>query len=183
MKGKIVLILIISAITIALILFFIPIIIFFSNMYRDNRMPRQGMHEMKLDFQENRESILIVRDYFVDSRHERISYPSRLGESGMLWSGATFSYVAISDENVETAINRLLSKGYRQVVKRDGFISFTRWGNTGAGVGVVYSIGGAIPCSTAIQFLIELEPLTEDGWFYFEVHYNTYRTRLRNQNR
>jgi len=182
-KRKIILTIIILLLVIILTIIFIPIKIFFINMYRDNRMPRQGIHEMQKDFEENKELILIIRDYFAASRHARLSYPSRSGESGMLWSGTMSRNIAISDENMEHAIYRLFSSGYRQVVKEDSFISFIRWGNTGAGVGVVYSIGGAIPCSTAIQFLTELEPLTEDGWFYFEVHYNTYRTRLRNQNR
>ncbi len=42
-------------------------------------------------------------------------------------------------------------------------------------MGIVYSIDGHTPDEESITYLTLLEPLPEDGWYYFEADYNKWR--------
>jgi hypothetical protein len=144
--------------------------------------PWQGMGQMLRDFEENKEEIFVVRDFFAQLEYDFAFYPATSGERGVIFAGAGVGYIPIENRNAIEAMDLLLGQSYRHITKRDGFISFMRWGTTNAGVGIVYSMHGLPPDSTAIQFLMKLEPLPDDGWFYFEVNYNEYRRRHQNDN-
>ena len=159
----------------------IPPGIFFTRMYLDNQMPRQGIDEMKRDFEENSDTILIVRDYFLRLEYAWLVYPPPTGERGVMFAEYAPDLRLALDEGYDgNAVRELLRLGYRRIEKRGGFISFIRWGNTSAGVGIVYATDGYVPISVVLQFLTVLEPMEEEGWFYFEVNFNEYRRRNRN---
>ena len=174
MKRKIVVIaIIIGAILIACG----SVYMFIIRMYFDSRMPRQGIHEMVADFEENRETLLTVRDYFAELEYEWLAYPFGRSERGVMFAESALNLrFEIDNEHAGNAIRELLHRGYSRIEKRGGVISFIRWGNTNAGVGIVYSADGYYPHSGIVQFMTRLEPLAENGWFYFEVNYNEYRT-------
>jgi len=122
--------------------------------------PLGSMADVVKDFEKNRADILIVRDYFVDSKYENLFF-SWSSEKGILFAGATYRYILIDDLAVKVAIETLIDRGYRRILKREGVVSFLRFGNTDRGVGIAYSIEGIPPTSSAIQFLITTKPLYE----------------------
>jgi len=136
--------------------------------------PLGDISDMLEDFDANRCEIIVVKDYFSNSRHDNLSY-SWSSESGTIFAGATYRHIPISDINTKIAIDTLMDRGYSVILKREGVISFLRFGNTNRGVGIAYSIYGIPPCSNAISFLTVAKPLQEEGWFYFEVNFNYYR--------
>lgn len=43
------------------------------------------------------------------------------------------------------------------------------------GVGVAFSLDGSVPDESAITFLTKIEPLEDEGWYYYESDYNEWK--------
>lgn len=81
--------------------------------------------------------------------------------------------VPINNVEVSAAIKRLF-KTYLSIDKIDNTIHLLQWrGSKDIGCGIAYSINGIEP--PVVQFMTELTPLTEVGWFYYVSDYNTWR--------
>ena len=154
---------------------------YFETNYNESRLPpTQGIDDMRTEFVENREAILAVRNYFTANAHDVLSYPIGFREEtsnrGVIYAGTPRNnwepraYVRIDCNNVNTALERLLLHGYMSVRKDGNFITFTRWGRGGVGIGAIYSADRSTPNSDVLPYLTKLEPSEEDGWFYYEVN-------------
>ena len=145
--------------------------------------PWQGIRQMERDFSRNQESIFIARDYLIYHEHDSLRYPASSGNIDAIQVvevGVRGAYVSIKDEDARNAMNLLLRNGYEMIVRNGNFIIFLRWSNMDNGRGIVYSTDGTLPDELILPFLTKLEPMSVDGWFYYEENFNEFR--ILNQN-
>ena len=144
--------------------------------------PMKGRNVMERDFNKNKESILIVKDYLVGFELDSATIRDT---SGTMTRTLLDGSIPIEDDRVIEAIRLLLKNGYKSISKRDGCVIFKKWRRMESASGAVYSINGRTPTSSdgrasispAIQFLTKIEQMSEDGWYYYEENYNEWRIR------
>jgi len=138
-------------------------------LYNYNAPPRQGRPEVERDFRRDEELIFTIRDYLSELEYDWIPIYSYDNLESLYIPSEGF--ISIADAEASEAIRQLLGRGYRSIIKRENCIIFTRWGNLGDLRGVVYSIDGQIPdgASWGSLNLTKLEPLSPEGWYYFET--------------
>ena len=144
--------------------------------------PWQGMREMERDFDRNKETIITARDYLANLEYDFLRYPTFSGETGKMSTETRGDYFLIEDEHTRNALDVLIRHGYQIIRKEGNFIVFLRWRNKDNGRGIVYSINGVPPDESVLQFLTRLEPLSEEGWYYYEEDFNEFRIRQQNNN-
>jgi len=159
-----------------------PVGYFFSIM----ASPWQGIRQMEEDYNKNKECIILVKDYLIQSEFSSVSISGYTGNKTMF---VNCGDVLIDSAKIEEAIEQLFSRGYSSVKKSGNGISFARWSGKDVSKGVVYSIDGCVPDKStfdgyssneaAFDFLTKIEPLAEDGWYYYEEDYNRWEVRNR----
>ena len=128
---------------------------------------------MEKHFKKDRADIALVTDYFISSGHSEISISKLNYKKGFLFTSANRN-VKIEDEAVVNAIERLYKKrGYKTIGRDNNTIFFEKWAFLEKNRGVAFSINGED--KPAVEFLTELMPLSEDGWYYYESDYEEYR--------
>lgn len=130
--------------------------------------------EVQQRFQNNREAIQTIVEYMIDTGYEDIYV---LDSSGAILVGP--KEMKIDNEAVCAAIKQLLENGeYIDVDKEGNTIYFEQWrGIRDIGCGIAYSINGVD--TPEVQFMTELAPLSEGGWFYYVADYNSWRNGKR----
>ena len=83
------------------------------------------------------------------------------------------TYVEIDNVEIIEAINTLKKHGYDVIEKNEHTIFFQRWSNLDNSRGIAYSINSEL--QPDLQFLTRLEPLSENGWYYYEEDYDEWR--------
>ena len=129
------------------------------------------------EFRKNEALIVTAKDYFAGLEYDKILiYPD-----GRIVGYLDSGHDLIDDEETVNTVKQLRRRGYAGVSKRNNCVVFRRWRHPIFPIskGIAYSIDGRVPDDSAIQFLIHIEPLTEDGWYYYEKDYNEYRARNR----
>lgn len=138
-----------------------------------------GVEDIEADFQSNYEDIQIVVGFLEDSAYESVQITS---VDGTMW--ADFETVLIEDEDVNSAVGRILKRPYADdgryyaVYKSGNTIEFYQWKSSqDKGCGVAYSINGTdLP---EVTYCTELVPLSEAGWYYYVDDYNEWRVGKR----
>jgi len=139
------------------------------------------LNQMERDFQENRETLNVVVEYFIQSEFDSISIRFTDTQDSdcrdiEMFAGLETGWIPISDENISDAICLLFQQGYRGIHKREGGVSFLRWSTRDHGRGIVYSINGETPKeSELLPFLTEIEPLSVEGWYFYVENFNEWR--------
>lgn len=125
-------------------------------------------------FDDHYEEIMSLFSFMETSEYNHISISDA---SGTIF--ADFSHVQIQDNDVCNAIKHLLKKGpYLHISKIDKTVIMRQWtGLQDIGCGVLYSQN--IEESIDVEFITELIPLSEEGWFYYISDYNAWRTGQR----
>jgi hypothetical protein len=126
-------------------------------------------------FQKYYDDIQIVVDLMVSLDYEVVIIDSD-GRTGLVnTDGYHFESVEVAlDTKTEETINRLLSEGYEQIVKNNNTIQFRQWSRfNDVGCGIAYSINSVD--KPEIQYLTELTPLGQDGWYYYVDDVNQWR--------
>ena len=137
--------------------------------------------EMENDFKKNKDNILLVTNYLIDSgyndicihkyKFDGINIPNAKTGDTMFASG--YGNVAIGNQQVIDAIDILLhQKGYG-VITRDGNIICYQRSTIfrSYSSGIAYSIDNSEP--EWWEMLTKLEPLSEQsGWYYYEEDNN-----------
>lgn len=125
-------------------------------------------------FDDHYEDIMLLVSFMETSGYKDIIISDA---SGTIF--ADFSHLQIQDSDVGNAIEHLLKKGpYIKIAKLDGTISMLQWtGLQDIGCGVLYSEN--IEESIDVEFVTELIPLSEEGWFYYVSDYNKWRVGQR----
>lgn len=81
--------------------------------------------------------------------------------------------IYIDNAKVSEATKRLLET-YVSINKIGNTIYLLQAKGPDIGYGIAYSINGTD--TPEVQFMTELTPLTEDGWFFYVSDYNTWRS-------
>jgi len=112
-------------------------------------------------FNKDKEDIILITDYLVNSSSKSISiYDTDI--------------ITIKDEEVKEAFYRLFEKKYYAINKNNNTIEFMIWSRgMDFGSGITYSINKIDYPS--IEYLTKLEPLSEEGWYYYEADYSKWR--------
>ena len=88
--------------------------------------------------------------------------------------------VAIENDEVVKAIDRLFAYGVTNIYKNEKentiqLVKYIRFRDFNAGL--LYSLDGAN--EPTHQYLTKLEPLSQEGWYYYEADYNEWRLQNR----
>jgi hypothetical protein len=166
-------ILIIGIIAVITLTVLIPYLLFFYWM----APPWQELHRTETDFRRNKELIVIVRDYLITSNYDSITIHSVKEPETMFVM--ELGSVPISDSKVIDTVALLFNNGYQSITKKENAIVFLRWTGRDGGRGVVYSIDGQLPNESALPFLVRIEPLSIEGWYYYEEDFNEWKRRNR----
>ncbi len=125
-------------------------------------------------FNRDKEDILLITEYFINSGYSQILIHD---ENGNMSIG--YTSIKINDETVKKAVNNLIDKrGYISIQRTDNTISFAMWCRlSDVSRGVAYSIDKEH--EPTLEYLTELQPLEEEGWYYYEDDYNEWRVRYK----
>jgi hypothetical protein len=136
--------------------------------------PEQDINETARDLDENIEVFLLVKDYLAAAEYRRIII-SHVWEAGTM-SVSNTGIIQVDSKEVAEAMRTLYRYGYSSISRNDNIIEFGRAQTFDTTYfGIVYSINREIPDDSSLQFLTSIEPLSEDGWFYYEARYNEWR--------
>ena len=131
---------------------------------------------MEKIFKRDNSDIVLITDFLLDADYPLISIRGSDFKGGMMFTGANTRNVKIEDDAVVKALNRLFQKqGYREIGKNDNTIYFQKWAMFEENRGIAYSVHKED--KPAIEFLTELERLSENGWYYYKADYNEWRNR------
>jgi len=141
-----------------------------------------GRARMERNFQRHNESIIMIKNYITEQGHDNILVWDRHAEAGVLSLGLGYDPIPVSDEDVLGAIRLLFERRrVNVIVRRGNNIIFQMWSTRNHGRGIVYSIDGSVPApSSGLQYLTEIEPLSEEAWFFYVENVHTWRSRNRN---
>ena len=138
--------------------------------------PWRGASAMESEFQDNKASILVVRDYLVALGYKYDTTSIRISRSWgdgphEVWLGLppysrTPSRIPIEDEIVLSSLDLLFSNRFGWIGRRSNYIYFQRWSNRNQGRGALYLIDGQAP-HVEPPGVITTEPLSEPGWYYY----------------
>ena len=140
-----------------------------------------NLNQMTEYFHSDREKLQLIVDYLISTNFNHISIrniPARNSDSTNIEmsTGLGTGSAVISDEYVSEAVLLLFQQGYRGITKSGSFIIFQRWSTLDAGRGIAYSIDRNTPIQAPpFDFLIEVEPLTEDSWYFYVDDFNEWR--------
>ena len=182
MKKKV----IIAVICISVTLLFVILIFFLlrpkdalSRSFIEAFLPPPSAEKMERIFNRDQDDLFTIKDYFVESEYSelRIDISSYTKHPDMINAGREIGDVEIEDAEVLDAIKRLFEQhGYESISKDGNTIEFHEWSALlDNSRGIAYSINGID--EPDITFGTKLEPLDEEGWYYYEVDYNEWRKR------
>ncbi len=136
-----------------------------------NSPPNKDKVEQYL--QMNRDNILIITEYLINSEYSEIFIQNDHHERGVMFTGLETGDVQIDDAEVFDAIGELFKKTKSGVIdKTENTIHIQIWSNLDNGRGIAYSIDGKEP---SLNFLTKSEPLSVKDWYYYEEDYNEWR--------
>ena len=143
------------------------------------------LNQMTEYFNADREKIQIIIDYFIENDFDWISIGRNdvrnIGSTSFgILNGIEIGNIVVENEEVVKSILFLFQQGYQRLDKSRGTIRFQRWSTLDAGSGMVYSINGTTPNENIFPFLIKLEPLNENRWYFYIDDFNEWRIRNRN---
>lgn len=113
------------------------------------------------DLQKYKEDIITINNYLIDLSDKQVYISSE-------------NSVYLKNEQVAKSFVSLKQKGYKVITKNNNAISYLKWSKLDEGRGLVYSIDGEKP---QLQFLTEIEALSEDKWYYYEEDFNEWRKK------
>ncbi len=127
-------------------------------------------------FNENIANIEIIISFMEHSGYEDIYINDTSGT--ML---ADLETVEIPDEAVKNAVEHLLGKGlYRSIDKIENTVFLLQWaGSMDLGCGIAYSINNTDP--PEVQYMTQLLPLSQAGWYYYVSDFNAWRVQQQNK--
>jgi len=138
--------------------------------------------QVEQNFNSNRRDFQLIVEYLISSDFDEISIRLDSGSpTDNVRSG--LAPVSISDGNVNTAIQRLSRRGYRTISMNEEGVRFLRWVYWEQGRGFAYLPQGRTSeeGTGLLPFTIELEPLSEDGWYFYVEWFSEWR-RQQNAN-
>lgn len=132
--------------------------------------------KMENYLQRDRKDLITVADYFSKLEYNLINVDRSNVENGIIFTGAKTGYQKIDDTEVLYSLRKLLTnRNYVMIGKDNNTVFFKKWNYFEKDRGVAFSINKeTVP---SVEFLVKYEPLSEDGWYYYEADYEEYRNR------
>lgn len=129
-----------------------------------------SIESVQKQYYEHSEDIQIIIDFLLSVNYEDIFIRENDG-----WMLADLNSVPIDEEKVCMAIDRLLTnRAFYHIVKNGNTIYLLQWkGIRDVGCGIAYSINGIN--NPEIEYVTQLVPLSNDGWFYYVSDYEEWR--------
>ena len=143
--------------------------------------PRINHRQMERIFIEDYELLRVVVDYFENSIHDNAFINSGIERGQFSISGGRRA--SIKDEQVVDSIEELRRRGYDAIAMVSSGVHFQRWSMRNRGHGIAFSLDGSPPSYSLLPFLTKLEPLSKEGWFYYEEDFNEHRRRRQEEGR
>lgn len=131
--------------------------------------------EMEKYLQQDKDDLVLITEYFINSDYSEISINESDFKKGIMFTGISTREVNIENETAMKAINRIFKRGYHLILKNGNTISFEKWCFGEEHHGLAYSINSED--EPVLQFLTELDQLSENGWYYYEEDYNEWRNQ------
>jgi len=165
-----------SILSLVLILVLAYIIISYAALFfAGNPVFMPSTASIEASFKQNRSDLLAVSEYVKSLEYDTV-YITKDGVVSVAdyESGQRGERIEISDQDVVAAVERLFQKSNFHVISSipNEFIEFQKWSARDIGCGIAYSFDEDKP---AIEFVTELIPLSESGWYYYVSDFNTYR--------
>jgi hypothetical protein len=131
-----------------------------------------GIEQMHRSFQLNREEIQLVTDYLLGTELVACTifiHSEQIRTHDIVELQVEQVRIPIRDDRVSNAIHHLSMQGYVIVKMRgDEGVSFLKWTHFEQGRGIAYMPHGRIHDGEGLlPFMIELKPLSEDGWYFY----------------
>ena len=145
---------------------------------------RPNVVRTERELQSNREAFQVIVEYLLNAGfdHGSIRRDNACYEAVYIFAyggGLRLGHVPISDEEVADAIRCLFQQGHRSITMRsDEGVKFLRWTHFEQGRGIAYLPQGRIHDGGGLlPFAIEIEPLTEDSWYFYVEWFSVWRGR------
>ena len=129
-------------------------------------------------FTKSKESITIITNYLIGSDYD-VMIIDNTNYTNVIWTNLDGNIIIDDAQVVDMLKSILKCKGYQVIAKEKKVVYLQRSSSLDFGNGVAYSIDGRIPDGTVLQFLTKIEPLDEDGWYYYEEDFNEWKRRNR----
>jgi len=131
---------------------------------------------MERYFQRDEKHLKIVANYLENLDYLFIRIDKSNMKDGVMFTGANTRYQEIKDETVLKSLKVLLSvKGYIVIGKNQNTVFFRKWQFLGKDRGIALAFEKE---KLTVEFLVKTEPLSENGWYYYEADYEEYRQKL-----
>ena len=129
--------------------------------------------------QDNKEQLFIVRDFLESGEFEVLIRSREIENAKMFmgWINNERVYIPIEDEAVLEAIGQLFQNGCYLIGSSKNSVRFLTFSARNQGGGVVYSFDENAPDGSDFLHLTKIEPLSEEGWFFYVEDYNVWRRR------
>jgi len=168
--------------SIASISIVIFILVFVTAMIRfiftGNILPAPGILRMEMSLRKNEMLFDNVIEYLIATGFDNITiWRTNVSRGNLIEMSVGFDRAFVSDEDVTESIHLLFQRGYRIISRNEYVVKFQRWSNLDAGRGIVYSINGNTPREDAMNFLVEILPLSQEGWYFYIEDFNEWRRR------
>jgi len=167
-------------IAIAIVMMVVMVIVA-ANIFRYYQFRRLLTNRASHSFNISREEFQLVADYLMEtdfgSSFIRLNEISAYGTVEM---SVGQERISVSNERVSDAIRHLSRHGYRRIsMEADEGVSFLLWTRAlEQGHGIAYMPQGRIHDGIGLlPFMIELEPLDEEGWYYYFEWFSEWRRR------
>ncbi len=124
--------------------------------------------KLERDYQKNEVDLTTVVGYLMQSTYDDIGILYDM-EIGTMMVGPSYENIPIGDSSVTAAIQSLFKHGYWGISKVDTYIRFDRWYNGYRARGIVYSMNGQVPDVAIFEAPVTFGPLSEPGWYYYDM--------------
>jgi len=133
---------------------------------------------MERDLIRYRESMDTIIKYLISSTFSQATiWRANMSDDGNVELSVAGRRFAVEDSEAAEAVCYLFRRGFRVISINEQVVSFQRWSNLNAGRGIAFSADGSTPDKATFEFLIELTPLSEAGWYFFVEDFNEWRRR------
>lgn len=146
----------------------VALLTFLIGYHNSEKPPRVSFVQQR--FQANEEYLQVILDFFSSVGYEDIYINNDDGT--ML---ADLTRMEIDNKEVLVSVKHLLNDEYMHIIKNGNTIYLLQWKSfRDIGCGIAHTINQAT--TPEIDFITELIPISEDGWFYYVSDYNTWRS-------
>ncbi len=133
-----------------------------------------GVNQIQTFFRENYEDIQLMTDWLLNSGYADVFFNEEDLREGKVW--ADFSVIPLDSEILSCAKRLWSQKGFHRISKHSpgNRVEFEIWSDLfEACCGIVYAED---PTSAySVQYVLSVEPLSEENWYYFYSDYNKWR--------